>query len=512
MNVHGLFLYKKRLSTHIKLRGNRTFLLKKNRGNGIFLLKKFLGIELFSYIHLIFSYFSYLCSKIKERNMEQRIFKRKIYDKILKWKEENHGKTALLIEGARRVGKSTIVEEFAHKEYQSCIIIDFNKARKEVKELFEDLMDLDLLFLKLQQMYHVELIDRKSVIVFDEVQQCPFARQAIKYLVQDGRYDYIETGSLISVKKNTQGITIPSEEDRIEMYPLDYEEFRWAVGDPTSMSILAKFWEKKTPLGAAHREAIRNLRLYMLVGGMPQAINIYLDTNNLSKVDEKKRKIIKLYEDDLLKIDPSGRASKMFLSIPAALSRNASRYVPSSVIGKTNEGKMIELLKTLEDSKIINMAYHVDNPNVGMPLSTNFDKFKMFVADTGLFVTLAFWDKSFTENIIYTKLLNDKLAANLGYVYENLAAQMLAASGNRLFYHTWKMDEKHYFEIDFLISHGNKLCPIEVKSSGYKTHASLDNFCEKYSKVIAQRYLVYNKDLQKDGNTLLTPFYMVPFI
>ena len=506
------FLYKKRLSTHIKLRGNRTFLLKKNRGNGIFLLKKFLGIELFSYIHLIFSYFSYLCSKIKERNMEQRIFKRKIYDKILKWKEENHGKTALLIEGARRVGKSTIVEEFAHKEYQSCIIIDFNKARKEVKELFEDLMDLDLLFLKLQQMYHVELIDRKSVIVFDEVQQCPFARQAIKYLVQDGRYDYIETGSLISVKKNTQGITIPSEEDRIEMYPLDYEEFRWAVGDPTSMSILAKFWEKKTPLGAAHREAIRNLRLYMLVGGMPQAINIYLDTNNLSKVDEKKRKIIKLYEDDLLKIDPSGRASKMFLSIPAALSRNASRYVPSSVIGKTNEGKMIELLKTLEDSKIINMAYHVDNPNVGMPLSTNFDKFKMFVADTGLFVTLAFWDKSFTENIIYTKLLNDKLAANLGYVYENLAAQMLAASGNRLFYHTWKMDEKHYFEIDFLISHGNKLCPIEVKSSGYKTHASLDNFCEKYSKVIAQRYLVYNKDLQKDGNTLLTPFYMVPFI
>lgn len=476
------------------------------------MLKKFPGIELFSYIHLIFSYFSYLCSKIKERNMEQRIFKRKIYDKILKWKEENHGKTALLIEGARRVGKSTIVEEFAHKEYQSCIIIDFNKARKEVKELFEDLMDMDLLFLKLQQMYHVELIDRKSVIVFDEVQQCPFARQAIKYLVQDGRYDYIETGSLISVKKNTQGITIPSEEDRIEMYPLDYEEFRWAVGDPTSMSILAKFWEKKTPLGAAHREAIRNLRLYMLVGGMPQAINIYLDTNNLSKVDEKKRKIIKLYEDDLLKIDPSGRASKMFLSIPAALSRNASRYVPSSVIGKTNEGKMIELLKTLEDSKTINMAYHVDDPNVGMPLSTNFDKFKMFVADTGLFVTLAFWDKSFTENIIYTKLLNDKLAANLGYVYENLAAQMLAASGNRLFYHTWKMDEKHYFEIDFLISHGNKLCPIEVKSSGYKTHASLDNFCEKYSKVIAQRYLVYNKDLQKDGNTLLIPFYMVPFI
>ncbi len=438
--------------------------------------------------------------------MEQRIFKRKIYDKILKWKEENQGRTALLIEGARRVGKSTIVEEFAHKEYQSCIIIDFNKARKEVKELFEDLMDMDLLFLKLQQMYHVEMVDRKSVIVFDEV------RQAIKYLVQDGRYDYIETGSLISVKKNTKGITIPSEEDRIEMHPLDYEEFRWAIGDQTSMNILYKFWEKKIPLDVAHREAIRNLRLYMLVGGMPQAINTYIETNNMSKVDETKRKIIKLYEDDLLKIDPSGRASKMFLSIPAALSRNASRYVPSSVIGETTEDKMLELLKTLEDSKIINMAYHADNPNVGLPLSANFEKFKMFVADTGLFVTLAFGDKSFTENIIYEKLLSDKLAANLGYVYENLVAQIFTASGYRLFYHTWKKDEKHYYEIDFLISHGNKLCPVEVKSSGYKTHASLDDFSEKYSKVIAQRYLVYTKDLQKDGNILLLPIYMTPFI
>lgn len=207
--------------------------------------------------------------------MIQRIFRRKIYDKILKWKEENHGKTALLIEGARRVGKSTVVEEFARKEYQSCIIIDFNKARKEVKDLFEDLMDMDLLFLKLQQTYHVELVDRNSVIVFDEVQQCPLARQAIKYLVQDGRYDYIETGSLISVKKNTKDITIPSEEDRIEMHPLDYEEFRWAIGDQTSINILAKFWEKKLPLGAAHREAIRNLRLYMLVGGITSHQHLY---------------------------------------------------------------------------------------------------------------------------------------------------------------------------------------------------------------------------------------------
>ena len=285
-----------------------------------------------------------------------------------------------------------------------------------------------------------------------------------------------------------------------------------AIGDQTSMNILAKFWEKKIPLGAAHREAIRNLRLYMLVGGMPQAINTYIESNNLSKVDETKRKIIKLYEDDLLKIDSSGRASKMFLSIPAALSRNVSRYIPSSVIGKLEEDKMTELLKTLEDSKIVNMAYHVDDPNVGMPLSVNFDKFKIFAADTGLFVTLAFWDKAFTENVIYEKLLSDKLSANLGYVYENLVAQMLVAAGNKLFYHTWKKDDKHYYEIDFLISHGNKICPIEVKSSGYKSHASLDAFCEKYSKIINQRYLLYRKDLQKDGNTLLSPIYMTPFV
>ncbi len=444
--------------------------------------------------------------------MIHRIFKRKIYGQILRWKKENEGKTALLIEGARRVGKSTIVEEFARKEYQACLIIDFNKARKEVKALFEDLMDLDLFFLQLQQIYRVELLERKSVIVFDEVQQCPLARQAIKYLVQDGRYDYIETGSLISVKRNTKDITIPSEEDRIEMYPLDYEEFCWALGDQATFPLLAKFWEKKIPLGAAHRSSLRNLRLYMLVGGMPQAVNTYIETNNLSKVDEIKRKIIKLYEDDLLKIDMSGRASKMFLSIPAALTRNASRYIPSSIIGSVDEEKLIELLKTLEDSKIVNMAYHVDDPNVGMPLSTNFDKFKMFVADTGLFVTLAFWDKSYTENIIYDKLLSDKLSANLGYVYENLVAQMLVASGNRLFYHTWKKDEKHYYEIDFLLSRGNKVCPIEVKSSGYKSHASLDAFAEKYSLVVLQKYLLYTKDLHKDGNTLLLPLYMTPFI
>lgn len=444
--------------------------------------------------------------------MEQRVFRRKIYDDILDWKRKNDGRTALLVEGARRIGKSTIVEEFARNEYKSYILIDFNTASAEVKSLFDDLMNLEFIFLRLQQAYSTQLFERNSVIVFDEVQQCPKARQAIKYLVKDGRYDYIETGSLISIRKNIENITIPSEEDRIQMNPMDYEEFRWALGDTVTVPLLKTFWEKKIPLGAAHRDAMRNLRLYLLVGGMPQAVNAYLDTNNLRTVDEVKRKIILLYREDFAKIDKTGKVSNLFMSVPAALSRNASRYVPSSIIGNVADDKMSELLMNLEDSKTVNIAHHADDPNIGIPVSANYDKFKIFLADTGLFVTLAFWDKDFTENIIYDKLLSDKLSVNLGYVYENLIAQMLVASGNRLFYHTWKKDEKHYYEIDFLLSRGAKLCPVEVKSSGYKTHASLDAFCDKYSARVGSRYLIYTKDLTKDNGTTLLPAYMTPLL
>lgn len=444
--------------------------------------------------------------------MEQRVFRRKIYDDILDWKRKNDGRTALLVEGARRIGKSTIVEEFARNEYKSYILIDFNTASAEVKSLFDDLMNLEFIFLRLQQAYSTQLFERNSVIVFDEVQQCPKARQAIKYLVKDGRYDYIETGSLISIRKNIENITIPSEEDRIQMNPMDYEEFRWALGDTVTVPLLKTFWEKKIPLGAAHRDAMRNLRLYLLVGGMPQAVNAYLDTNNLRMVDEVKRKIILLYREDFAKIDKTGKVSNLFMSVPAALSRNASRYVPSSIIGNVADDKMSELLMNLEDSKTVNIAHHADDPNIGIPVSANYDKFKIFLADTGLFVTLAFWDKDFTENIIYDKLLSDKLSVNLGYVYENLIAQMLVASGNRLFYHTWKKDEKHYYEIDFLLSRGAKLCPVEVKSSGYKAHASLDAFCDKYSARVGSRYLIYTKDLTKDNGTTLLPAYMTPLL
>ena len=445
--------------------------------------------------------------------MSNRVFRRKIYNRMVEWKENSNGSTALLIEGARRIGKSTIVEEFAKNEYQSYILIDFNEASKEVKALFDDLMNKDFIFLFLQNAYNTQLHERKSVIIFDEVQQCPNARQAIKYLVKDGRYDYIETGSLISIHKTTKGISIPSEEHRIEMFPMDYEEFRWAMGDQASIPLLRQVFDKKMPLGdGINRLKMRELRLYMLVGGMPQAVNTYLDTNNLQQVDTVKRQILQLYADDFRKIDPSGRISKLFMSIPAQLSKNRLRYQPSSAIGRLSSEKTDELILNLEDSKTVNIAYHTDDPKVGMPLTADINKYKMYIGDTGLFVTLAFWDKDYTENIIYQKLLNDKLPTNMGYVFENLVAQMLRASGNRLFYYTFQKDATHSYEIDFLLSQDGKLCPIEVKSSGYKTHASLDAFCKKFSDRITHPYLVYTKDLQKDGQTLLVPVYMTPFL
>ena len=445
--------------------------------------------------------------------MSERKFRRKVYGKMLEWKTTSKGRSALLLEGARRIGKSTIVEEFAKKEYSSYILIDFNEASQDVKDLFENLMDLDYIFLYLQNIYQTSLYEHESVIVFDEVQQCPKARQAIKYLVKDGRYDYIETGSLISIHKNTKDINIPSEEHRVEMFPMDYEEFRWALGDETGMSLLKQVFEKRMSLGEGiNRMKMRDLRLYMLVGGMPQTVNEYLDTKNLQNVDFVKRQIIQLYADDFRKIDPTGRISKLFMSIPSQLSRNLMRYQPTPVVGNIPSDKIDELLLCLEDSKTINIAYHADDPHVGMSLTMDYGKYKLYVGDTGLFVTLAFWDKDFTENIIYNKLLSDKLSANMGYVYENLVAQMLRASGDRLFYYTFPKDKTHFYEIDFLLSRGNKLCPIEVKSSGYKTHASLDAFCRKFSDRIGQRYLIYTKDLQKDEQTLLLPVYMTPLV
>lgn len=442
----------------------------------------------------------------------ERIFKRKLYERLLEWKRVQNGKSAILIEGARRVGKSTLVEQFAKNEYESYILIDFNEASDEVKSLFSNIMDKDFLFLQLQAIYNVVLKERRSVIVFDEVQNCPLARQAIKYLVKDGRYDYIETGSLISVKKNTKDITLPSEEERVTLYPMDYEEFRWALGDEVTVPLLRTFYEKRLPLDRAHRDKMRDFRLYMLIGGMPQAVETYLETNNFALVDHVKRGIINIYQADFQKLDPTGRLETLFMEIPSQLSKASGRYRPYSVLGRVNEDKLMDLMRDLEDSKTVLISHHSNEPNVGMSLTKNLSRFKIFCADTGLFVTLAFWNKSNTENVIYQKLLNDKLSTNLGFVYENVVAQMLAASGNKLFYYTWAKDATHNYEVDFLLSRGTKLHPIEVKSSGYNSHVSLDVFCEKFSHVVDKRYLNYTKDLKRDEKTLLLPVYMTIFL
>lgn len=441
-------------------------------------------------------------------------FKRKMYDTMLKWKSERNGDTALLIQGARRIGKSTIAEEFARNEYKSYILIDFSNVSEEVSDLFKDISDLNYLFLRLQFIYQVQLYERESVIIFDEVQLQPLARQAIKHLVKDHRYDYIETGSLISVRSRSRNIIIPSEETKVDMFPMDYEEFRWALGDTATIPLLRNAFEKKLPLGdAVHRKLIRDFRLYMLVGGMPQAVAAYIKTNNFTAVDLAKRDIIALYEEDFGKIDDSGRAKAMYDAIPAQLSKNALRYQVGKAVKDEKVERIVNVVKEMEDSMTVNVTYHSDDPNAGLALTKNEEYFKMYASDTGLFVTLAFKDSDITENVIYDKLLNDKLSTNLGYVYENVIAQMLRVTGKNLFYHTIPYAEgKKYYEIDFVIPHKHKISPVEVKSSGYKTHKSLDVFCSKFSDRIMHKYLIYTKDYKKENGVEYIPVYMTIFL
>ncbi len=441
----------------------------------------------------------------------KHIFKRKLYRRLLQWKQEEDGHTAILIEGARRVGKSTIAEEFGKNEYESYIVIDFSKASSKIQDLFEDISNLDYLFFQLQFEYKVSLIPRKSLIIFDEVQFNPKARQAIKHLVDDHRYDYIETGSLISINKNVKGILIPSEEEHITMNPMDFEEFLWALGDDATPGLLRMAISSGIPLGNAHRNLMRTFRLYMLVGGMPKAVSEYIDTNDLLRVDKIKRGIINLYLADLKKIDDSGRLSRIFEDVPAQLNRKLSRYMLHPVIGDTDERKADTLVSELAASMTVNMCYHTADPANGLAMDFDKDYFKIYLVDTGLFITLAFWDRDAAENEIYSKLLSDKLAANLGYVYENVTAQILTSAGRKLFYYSFSAENRHLHEIDFLISKGSKISPIEVKSSGYKTHKSLDLFLQKYSSKTKDPVVVYTKDYHKEGGVTYLPIYMLPF-
>lgn len=439
-------------------------------------------------------------------------FKRKAYNQLLEWKEKYADKYAVLLEGARRVGKSTIVEQFAINEYKSYILIDFSKASKEELACFEDIHNLDMFFLRLQALRGIDLYEHESVIIFDEVQLFPKARQSIKHLIKDGRYHYIETGSLISIKKNVKNILIPSEEMKIQVYPMDYEEFCAATGN--NYALLEKIYESKKKVGQqVNRKLMRDIRIYMAVGGMPQAVESYVNGDNFSMIDQIKRQIIQLYEEDFKKLDSSGNLSAIYHSIPAQLSKDVKRYRVSTAIGKRKTHKDEKLIYELIDSKTVLPSYNVTDPRVSLSLSKDLDSYKLYIADTGLFITLMFIDRPIAENELYAKLLSDKLPANLGYLYENLIAQMITASGRELYYHTWEKEEStHYYEIDFLISQGAKVSAIEVKSSGIGKHESLTEFTKKYSKHVLKNYILSQKDIDKEGNINYLPIYLTSFL
>ena len=439
-------------------------------------------------------------------------FKRKVYDKLLEWKKLYSDRYAVLLEGARRVGKSTIAESFAKNEYKSYILIDFSKATNKILEWFDDIGNLNIFFLRLQAETGTTLYEHDSLIIFDEEQLFPKARQAIKHLVADGRYSYLETGSLISIKKNVKDILIPSEEMKIQVYPMDYEEFCDATGN--NYGLLKQIYDSASPIGqATNRKLMIDLRIYMAVGGMPQAVEAYVDGKNFSEIDMVKRQIITLYEENFKKIDASGRLSAMYHSIPAQLAKDTKKYRMASAISKTSTAKTEELLYELIDSKTVLPCFNTTDPNVSLADTKDFDSYKLYVSDTGLFVTMMFMYRAVTENDVYAKLLSDNLPANLGYLYENLMAQMIASTGRELYYHTWeKKDSTHYYEVDFLVSDKSKVNAFEIKSSGLGKHESINEFCVKYSKNVNKSYLISQKDVGKDGSLLLKPFYLVPFI
>ncbi len=424
----------------------------------------------------------------------------------------------MLIDGARRVGKSYIADLFARQEYKSHIIIDFGNAPKDILDLFlYESSDMDLFFAKLSAYYSTTLYKRESLIVFDEVQQFPRARQLVKYLVADGRYDYMETGSLIRLKKNTQNIIIPSEEEHMELFPLDFEEFLWAMGDEATVPLIRKCFEAKKPLGQAlHRKIMNDFRQYMLVGGMPQSVLAYIDGKNFAASDEAKRRILKLYRDDVSKFAPGyeEKVYAVFDGIPGQLSKKEKKYKLSSISKNARFRAYEDSFIWLNEAMVVNACFNATDPNVGLALSADNATQKCYMADTGLLVTQTFMDRSFTDNELYRAILFDKLDINEGMIMENIVAQMLRRNGHKLYFYS-RSDSEHrenHMEIDFLITEGKKIAPIEVKSGNYRSHVSLDKFRKKYPRNIGTSYILYPKDvMEKDGIWHL-PLYMTMFL
>ena len=448
--------------------------------------------------------------------------RRKVYDTLLQWKKRN-GKSALLIQGARRVGKSYIVEEFAKSEYKSFILIDFNKADQQIKDLFlHDLDNLKSFFMKLTAFYGIKLFERESLIIFDEVQLFPRARSAIKYLVADGRYDYIETGSLISIRENVKDILIPSEEDHINMYPMDFEEFLWAVGNETMMDLIRDCYERKKPLGQAlHRKAMDLFRQYLIVGGMPQAINAFVETADFEEVDRAKERILNLYRDDIRK-HAKGYEMKVeaiYDELPSQLKKQNRHFKLSSLKQGARFDEYKDAMFWLSDGMIVNNCYNSTEPNIGLSLNLDRSLLKCYMGDTGLLISHAFNENGLVSAEIYKKLLFDNLEVNMGMIIENVVAQMMVANGHKLYFYSnpSREDASSRMEIDFLIakskiSNRHNISPIEVKSSKKYTLTSLKKFKDKYAQQLHIPYVLHTSDLKEEDGILYLPLYMTPLL
>ena len=449
--------------------------------------------------------------------------KRKIYEELLKWKEEKNGKTAILIDGARRVGKSYIAEEFAKENYKSYILIDFSKTPKTVKDLFENYLDnLDYLFTYLTGYYGIKLYERESVLIFDEVQFCPKARGAIKHLVADGRYDYIETGSLISIKKNVKDILIPSEEHQIKMYPMDFEEFMWAMGNETLMDFIKNCYNKKVALTQTmHRKAMDYFKEYLIVGGMPQAVKLYSETRDFEKVDETKRDILKLYREDIRKFadEVSLKVEQIFDEIPAQLQKHEKKFNLASLDVNARYREYYGAFYWLADAGLANIAYNTTEPNIGLRLSMEGSSFKCYMFDTGLLISMAFDEKGLVDEEIYKKILFDKLSFNEGMIIENVVAQMLVSAKRNLYFFSRndREDSSNKMEIDFLIAKSkitskHNITPIEVKSGKNYTYSSLNKFKSKYKEFLNQPIIIHQDDLREEDGILYLPIYMTSLL
>lgn len=449
--------------------------------------------------------------------------KRKIFGQLIEWKKKSNGKTAILIDGARRVGKSYIAEKFAKENYKSYIIIDFNKVSNDIKELFNNYLDdLDNLFMYLSSYYNVKLYERETLIIFDEVQLFPRARSAIKYLVEDGRYDYLETGSLMSIKKNVQNILIPSEEQHLKMHPMDFEEFLWALGNETLMNTIKESFIKKRAMGQAlHRKAMDYFRKYIIIGGMPQAVEEYVKTQDFNKVDQIKRNILILYREDIAKHAEKNnlKVERIFDEIPSQLQKHEKKFHLATINENARYREYDDALFWLTDSMIVNMCYNSTEPSIGLKMKMDTISFKCYMADTGLLISHAFDEKGIVEEEVYKKILFNKLEFNEGMIMENIVAQMLISSNHKLYFYTnsSKTDKNSKMEIDFLIakdkiSSRHNISPIEVKSTNNYTLNSLKKFIAKYNEQLYIPYVLHTADLKEENGIVYLPLYMTELL